>query len=120
MPDSTGIAAGSNASDFYNFRIFIFKDLWKDVGCAGYSSVTRIASFLEENAAEAIAVGVVGVIMEFVVDPKEDHDETCHPYGEACNIDEGIPLVSSDVPECDLDVIFKHGSLCLCVSVRLA
>ena len=120
MPDSAGVTTGSNASDFDNFRIFIFEDLGKNVGCAGYSSVTRIVGFLEENTTEAIAVGVVGVIMEFVVDPKEDQDETCHPDGESCDIDERIGLVSSDVPECDLNIIFKHVSFCLRVSVRLA
>jgi hypothetical protein len=113
MPDSTGVATGSNTCYFNNFRILIFKDLGKNIRGTGYSWVTRIASFSEDNAAEVIAVGVVRVIIEFVVDPEEDQDEACHPDGEACDIDERIPLVSSDVPEGDLDVIIKHSCLCL-------
>jgi hypothetical protein len=111
VPDSTGVTAGSNTCYFDNLRILILQDLGKNIGGAGYSRVTR---FPEDNAAETVAVGVVRVIIEFVVDPEEDQDEACHPNGEACDIDERIPLVSSDVPECDLDVIFKHG----CFSLR--
>jgi hypothetical protein len=102
VPDSTGVTACPHACNLNYFRVILFQNLRKNIRGAGNSRIARIAGFLEDNPAEAVAVGMEGIVVELIVGPEKDQDEAGHPHGEACDINEEIPFVSPDVPESGL------------------
>jgi hypothetical protein len=45
---------------------------------------------------------------ELVLNPEQDQEGAGHPDGQAGDVDGRIAFVSPDVPERDLQVVFKH------------
>jgi len=48
------------------------------------------------------------IIAEFVVDIYEDTDAAGHPYSQAGDIDDGVGLLSFEIPEGNLQVVVEH------------
>jgi hypothetical protein len=108
VPNSAGVCAGPDPVYFNDFRVFFLEDFGQNIGSTGYSRITRIIGFLENDAVELVAVSVERIIVQLVINPEEDENEATHPHGQPGYIDEGIAFVSLDVPKSGLDVIFIH------------
>ena len=115
--EGSGIANIVDTAGVEDFASVVFQVA--DVVARGDGVFESLAVGVDEGAADAVGVfviGVHGVVAEFVADIEEDEDGACEAEGESEDVEEGEQALAMEIAEGDEEVVAEHGEFVFCVN----